>query len=36
LLTELLAEGAAMMIATHDQELVAELGHPDVGEVLSL
>ncbi len=36
LLTELLAEGAAMMIATHDQELVDELGHPDVGEVLSL
>jgi energy-coupling factor transport system ATP-binding protein len=36
LLTELLAEGAAIMVATHDQELVDELGHPDRGEVLAL
>jgi len=36
LLTELLAEGAAMLVATHDQELVDELGHPDLGEVLTL
>lgn len=36
LLTELLAEGAAMMIATHDQDLVDELGHSDLGEVRTL
>jgi len=36
LLVELLAEGAAMLLATHDQELVDELGHPDLGEVLVL
>jgi energy-coupling factor transport system ATP-binding protein len=36
LLTELLEEGAAVMVATHDQELVDELGHPDRGAVLSL
>jgi energy-coupling factor transporter ATP-binding protein EcfA2 len=36
LFTELLTEGAAMLIATHDQELVDELGHPDLGEVLAL
>jgi len=36
LLAELLAEGAAIMVATHDQELVDELGHPDLGEVLAL
>ena len=36
LLTELLADGAAMMIATHDQDLVDELGHSDLGEVRTL
>ena len=36
LLTELLEEGAAVMVATHDQDLVDELGHPDHGEVLAL
>jgi energy-coupling factor transporter ATP-binding protein EcfA2 len=36
LLTELLAEGAALLVATHDQDLVAEFGHPDRGEVLPL
>jgi energy-coupling factor transport system ATP-binding protein len=36
LLTELMAEGAAIMVATHDQELIAELGHPDLGAVLAL
>lgn len=36
LLGELLLEGAAVMVATHDHDLVAELGHPDVGEVLAL
>jgi energy-coupling factor transporter ATP-binding protein EcfA2 len=36
LLTELLAEGAAIVVATHDQELVDELGHPDRGQVLAL
>jgi energy-coupling factor transporter ATP-binding protein EcfA2 len=36
LLTELLDEGAAVMVATHDQDLVDELGHPDQGDVLTL
>lgn len=36
LLAELLSEGAAVMVATHDHELVAELGAPRYGSVLSL
>ncbi len=36
LLTELLDEGAAVLVATHDQDLVDELGHPDHGQVLAL
>jgi energy-coupling factor transporter ATP-binding protein EcfA2 len=36
LLGELLDEGAAILVATHDQELVDELGHPDRGQVLAL
>jgi energy-coupling factor transporter ATP-binding protein EcfA2 len=36
LLTELLAEGAAMLVASHDQELVDELGAADHGAVLAL
>jgi energy-coupling factor transport system ATP-binding protein len=36
LLTELLADGAALVVASHDRELVAELGDPERGEVLAL
>jgi energy-coupling factor transport system ATP-binding protein len=36
LLLELLAEGAAVVVATHDQELIDELADPEVGEALAL
>jgi energy-coupling factor transport system ATP-binding protein len=36
LLTELLMDGAAMVVASHDQDLVDELTAPEYGEVLNL
>jgi energy-coupling factor transporter ATP-binding protein EcfA2 len=36
LLVELLADGAAMLVSTHDRDLVDVLGDPERGEVLTL
>jgi energy-coupling factor transport system ATP-binding protein len=36
LLTELLMDGAAMMVASHDHDLVDELADPEYGQVLKL